>query len=62
MTKSPLRQPGAIEQVADVKKNLMMDDWNDAGNDDDEEDNDEIGERKITSGGAPGINYDQDLD
>jgi len=42
-----------------VKKNLM-DDWNDDGNYDDEDDNDEIGERKITVGEATGNNYDQD--
>lgn len=46
-----MRQPGAIEQASDIKKNLMMQDWNqDDGEESDEEDNAEIGinERKHT--------------
>jgi len=48
LSKSPLRQPGAIEKAgAEVKKNLLMQDWNqDDGEESDEEDNDEIGVTK----------------
>ncbi|CDW72526.1 UNKNOWN [Stylonychia lemnae] len=56
MSKSPMRQPGAIEQVADVKKNLLLQDWNDDGDEDDEDENDEIGERRF----GEGLKQDED--
>jgi hypothetical protein len=47
MTKSPLRQPGAIEQARPAVRNLANQDWNEGDNEEEDEDY-EIGERKLS--------------
>lgn len=49
MSKSPLRQPGAIEQAKPVVRNFAQQDWNEAENEEEEEEDYEIGERKLAS-------------